>query len=117
MRPTFEKIMTMICHLPNRIEAEENEIIRKHDGEEMLRKLWEYREYRLDLWVRLGNKRWPNVPERPRFLHLLRDDISPDENWKNIWADENVKSWMNNYGHIFAMETSIRAWANRLSDI
>lgn len=91
---SFENIMTLICHLANRDEVAENEIIRKNEGMGLLKSLWDYRNERLALWLKFNRTKYPLIGSKPGFLYLLKDELSPDQNWALIWQDEKIKKWL-----------------------
>lgn len=108
MQVNFENIMILIAHLGNRDEKEEQEIIRKSEGDSLLRGLWEYRQYRLSLWMKFNRNKYPLFGTKPGFLHLLKEELSPDQNWAMIWQDEKVSDWMKKTRKVWDIECAFK---------
>lgn len=104
---SFPEIMTLICHLLIRDEAQEREIIRKNEGPELIAALIEYREYQLGLSLNKDKRRFPMFGDKPGFLHVLRDYVSPEGNWSNIWKDPAIAEWMRKTKGVWEIEKKI----------
>lgn len=110
MTPTFADVMTMIAHLGNRDEAVEQDIVRKNEGDLLLLRLWEYRTNRFELWQKYNRDKYPRIGTKPGFLHLLSEDLSPEDNWKKIWADKDISAWMKHTKPVWDLECKIKKW-------
>jgi len=108
MTPTFPEVMTIICHLGQRDEERENEIMRKHEGEKLILELWKYRNDQLKTWKKKNKKTFPMLPDRPGWLHVLSEDLTPDENWKKV--HEFLKPWVSHTWPVIGLSREIQNW-------
>ncbi len=43
-------------------------------------------------------------------MHLLTDELSPDDNWKKVWADPAITEWMKKTRGVYLTECYMNDW-------